>query len=341
LLVLLLVCGAGVAYYRKVWVPAHTVHGAAAYVLPRSLDVMDTTAQIRSVVGHLKAGDRVEVLATTAHWSKLRMPGDTTGWVETKYLLDGATYERGQAVLKTLGQQTPQAAGHLSTSTNLHLDPARDSLSLGELAQNEPLEIFARKMVERPPDPQATGKSPRRHDVWYLIRTKGSAGWVLGRFVELDVPAGIAVYAQGVNMVAWAVLKTVQDGGTAVPEYLVADRIGAEDVDFNHIRVFTWWLKNHKYVTAYVESGLAGHFPITASELTDTDYYAQRSPYFRLRLTDDDGHPYQKVYGLFDTIVHAVGTVDGWTSDVMPPREKKPERKREAEPVQGRHKRRR
>jgi len=341
ILLLILLGGAGAVYYRWIWIPAQRLHGAAAYVLPRSLDVMDTTAQIRSVIGHLRAGDRVEVVATTAHWSKLLMPGGLTGWVETKYLLDGATYERGQAVLKSLGQQTPQSAGHTSTSTSLHLDPARDSLSLGELPQNEPLEIFERRIVEWTPDAQAPAKGPRRHDVWYLVRTRSSAGWVLGRFVDLDAPPGIAIYAQGVNMVAWLVLKTVQDNGTAMPEYLVADRIGAQDVDFNHIRVFTWWIKNHKYVTAYVESGLSGYFPITARELTDADYFAQRSPYFRLRLTDDDGHRYQKVYGMFDTIVHAVGTVDGWTSDAIPLREKKPESKQRAAPGKRGHARRR
>jgi hypothetical protein len=326
-------------YYRWIWIPAHTVHGPAAYVLPRSLDVMDTTAEIRNKIGQLKAGDRVEVLTTTAHWSKLRLAGDQAGWVETKYLLDGASYERGQAILKSLSQQTAQAAGHTSTSTNLHLEPARDSLSLGELPQNEPLEVFARRTVERPSDAQAPAKGSPRRDVWYLVRTKSSAGWVLGRFVDLDAPPGIAIYAQGVNMVGWTVLRTVQDAGASVPEYLVADRIGAEDVDFNHIRVFTWWVKNHKYVTAYVESGLSGHFPITATELTDTDFYAQRSPYFRLRLTDDDGHQYQKVYGLFDTIVHGVGTVDGWTSDAMPPRETRTERKREGAPPRQRRRR--
>lgn len=339
-MLLLLFCGAAAVYYRWIWVPAHTVHGPAAYVLPRALEVVDTPAQIRSVIGHLKAGDRVEVLATTAHWSKLRMPGDLTGWVESKYLLAGANYERGQSVLKSLNQQTVQAAGHTTTSTGLRLDPARDSLSLGDIAQNEPLDIFARRLVERPLDAQAPAKGPPPHDVWYLVRTKSSAGWVLGRFIALDVPSAIAVYAQDVNMVAWVVLKTVQDGGTAVPEYLVADRIGAEGVDFNHIRVFTWWLKNHKYVTAYVEGGLSGHFPINASELTDTEYYAQRSPYFRLRLTDDEGRQYQKVYGLFDTIVHAVGTVDGWTNDAMPPREKRAERKRQPALAGRPHKRR-
>ncbi len=280
---------------------------------------MDTTAEIRSVIGHLRAGERVEVLARTAHWSELRLPGGGTGWVESKDLLDAATYERGTALLRSLEAYTPQAAGHLLTGTSLHLEPARDSMVLVDLAQNQPLEMFERRRVERPADATESAAGGKRgYDVWYLVRAGSRAGWLLGRFVNLDIPQGIATYAEGVNMVAWLVLKTVDDGGNNVPEYLVADRIASEDIDFNHIRVFTWWVKHHKYVTAYVESGLNGYFPITTKQLRDPNYYAQLSPYFRLRLVDENGHRYQKIYGLFDTIVKNVGTVDGWESDAMP-----------------------
>ena len=317
---LLLLLGAAAAFYRLIYSPAHAVHGEAAYVLPRSLDVVDTPAEVRSVIAHLKAGERVEVMARTAHWSKLRIAGNESGWVETKYLLDAATYRRGEVLLKALQESVPQAAGHTLAATNLHLEASRDSVTLGELAENRPLEIFARRLVDRPASASSSGASGAAHprDVWYLVRAKPQAGWVLGRFVDLDVPPGIAPYAQGINMVAWLVLKTVPDAGKNVPEYLVADRVGAESVDFNHVRVFTWWVKNHKYVTAFVESGLAGYFPISARQMTDARYYAQPSPYFRLRLLDTDGHRYQRVYGLFDTIVRPVGTVEGWDSDAMP-----------------------
>jgi hypothetical protein len=308
------------------------VHGEPAYVLPQTAEVMDTTAEIRSVVGHLRAGERVEVLARTAHWSELRLSRGGTGWVESKYLLDAATYERGRALLKSLEAYTPQAAGHLLTSTSLHLEPARDSIILVDLAQNQPLEMFERRLVDRPVDasaPGAGGKPGR--DVWYLVRIGSRAGWLLGRFVTLDIPQGIATYAEGINMVGWVVLKTVDDGGNNVPEYLVADRIGGQ-ADYNHIRVFTWWVKNHKYVTAYVESGLEGYFPIEVKQMLNPNYYAQPSPYFRLRLVDESGHRYQKIYGLFDTIAKNVGTVDGWESGAMPrpgPRKERVERQRE------------
>jgi Bacterial SH3 domain len=320
-IVLLLLGAAAAAYYRLIYAPQHTTAGEPAYVLPTSLEVMNTTAAVRRVVGRFKAGDRVEVIARTAHWSEIRMPRGGTGWVESSNLLDAPTYQRGEALLKSLETFPAQATGHTSTVTNLRLDPARDSIVLSELAENQPLEIFGRRVVDRPSVANAppSGKS-RAHDVWYLVRANSRAGWVFGRLVDLDVPAGISAYAEGVNMVAWLVLRTVDDSGKAVPEYLVADRIGAADVDFNHIRVFTWWVKNHKYVTAYVESNLSGYFPIESRQMTDPAYYAQPSPYFRLRLLDPDGRRYQKVYGLFDTIIREVGTVDGWDSTAMPAR---------------------
>ena len=87
--------------------------------------------------------------------------------------------------------------------------------------------------------------------------------------------------------------------------------MGPGQCDFNHIRVFTWWAKHQKYVTAYVESNLNGYFPIRLATIAGV-------PHFRLRLIDEDGRKFQKIYGLFATITRPVGTVDGWESNDMP-----------------------
>jgi hypothetical protein len=102
----------------------------------------------------------------------------------------------------------------------------------------------------------------------------------------------------------------VVDEDRQVPQYLVADRMGNQDVDFTHIRVFTWWVKNHRYVTAYVESGLQGYFPIRVVQIGNV-------PYFRLHLVDKHANKIQKVYGLFDTITRPLGIVEGWESNTM------------------------
>src|SRR5689334_8593848 len=150
-IVLLLLGAAAAAYYRLSYAPQRETGGEPAYVLPTSLDVADTTAAVRKIVGHFKNGDRVEVIGHTAHWSQVRLSRHATGWVETKDLLDAATYRRGQDQLKALENYPVQAAGHTSTTTNLRLDPARDSIVLSELAENQPLEIFGRRVVDRSP----------------------------------------------------------------------------------------------------------------------------------------------------------------------------------------------
>jgi hypothetical protein len=301
----------GFAYYHYVYVPKRNLTASEVeYVLPEALPVIDTTAEVRRVIATLHSGQPVRVTSTVDEWSKLLLASGQTGWVHGKDLLDAQTYQRDQELLKQEESSPTQAVGHINTVANVHLTASRLGVTVGQLAENQRLEVYNRKLVERPAPPEG-GSGKAAQDVWYLIRSGNSAGWVLGDFVSLDVPQGLAEYAQGINLVAWMPLDTVNDNGQQIPQYLAADRIGQRKLDFNHIRVFTWWVKHHKYVTAYVESHLDGYFPITVT-------HSGNVPYFRLRLVDDEGNPYQKVYGLFDTIVRPIGTVEGWTSTAMP-----------------------
>jgi hypothetical protein len=309
LLALILIAGSS-AYYYFVYRPAHRVVGEAAYVLPQSVELVDTPAEVRIVVGSLRSGDRLEISTRTRNWARVQTADGLTGWVELKNLLDSRTYEGGQQLLREVASLPPQAEGHTTGVVNLRLDPSRDAAQLAQLTENQKLHVFGRRMVERP-SPVDQPSVEKTRDAWYLIRADSRAGWVLGRFVALDIPEALSRYAQGTNSVAWVVISTVEGDGQSIPEYLVADRIGSQDVDFTHIRVFTWWVKNHEYVTAYVESDLKGYFPIRVTFLDGAHY-------FRLRLKDDEGKEYQKVYRLFDTITRTIGTVPGWESDALP-----------------------
>jgi hypothetical protein len=300
----------GSAYYFLRYKPAHTLPVEVGYVLPPSVRVVDTPAEVRLAVGTVKSGERVEITRRTRNWAEIRTDDNVTGWVENKNLLDSQSYEGGQRLLRSLSAIPVQAEGHTDGIVNLRVEPARDATQLAQLPENLKLQVFGRRLVDRPaPDGQPSAAKMR--DAWYLIRAGTNAGWVMGRFVALDPPEKLSAYAQGSNLVAWVVLKTVDDGGQNEAEYLTADRLGTLEADFSHIRVFTWWIKEHKYVTAFVESDLKGYFPIRVGEIEGV-------PYFRLRLMDDQGQKYQKVYGLFDTITRSVGTVPGWESDAMP-----------------------
>ena len=281
-----------------------------AYVLPTSLEVVDAPEAIRLGVESLQGGDQVQVLLHKGNWVKAKLADGHTGWIESKNLLDSQAYETVRKLLKDLESLPVQAEGHTPDSVNLRFGPSRDSTPLAQLPKNQKVDVFGRKVVERPSQLDQPSSPPAK-EAWYLVRAGTRAGWVLGRFVSLDIPEPISAYAQSANMVAWLVLNTVVDEDRQVPQYLVADRAGNPDVDFTRIRVFTWWVKNHRYVTSYVEGGLQGYFPIRVVQAGNT-------PYFRLHVVDEGANKVQRVYGLFATITRPVGIVEGWESDAMP-----------------------
>jgi hypothetical protein len=314
----LILAVAGATYYFYIYKRAPGVSAEEAYVIPRSVAVVNTTAAVRVEVATLRHGDRVEVLERLRTWARVRLPDGRTGWLDASALLDAPTYGKGEEILQSLRHEPVQAVGHTPRDTNLRVAPGRDAPPLALLPTGQRVEIFRRQLVDRPPQPGSASEAGTAREAWYLVRAEEEkAGWVLGRLVTLDIPEAIAHYAQSFNMVAWLVLNHVEDDGRQVPQYLVADRIGTQEVDFNHIRVFTWWRKRQSYATAYVESNLNGSFPIHTTQIDGV-------PYFRLRLEDRQGRRFQKVYRMQDTIVRFLGTVEGWESEAMPER---PERK--------------
>lgn len=326
-LVVGLAAAAGYYYLRGTSRPAEV-----AYVLAPSAQLVDSRAEVHSVVGTVKNGQRLEVLERDGDWVRARLASGETGWLDSSNLMDSDTHQRAERLLQEIKTLHAQAAGHTAFQVNLHLEPSRSAPILNLLSQQQPLEIYGRRLVARLPaaseaggreTPQEQEREPSAapREAWYLVRAGSHGGWVLGRLVTLDPPEAISVYAQNINLVAWLALDTVQDQGHAVPQYLVADRIGTQEADFNHIRVFTWWAKRQRYATAYVESNLQGFFPIRVEHRNNV-------PYFRLRLLERGGREVQKVYELQDTIVRPLGDVEGWTSDALPERPARRSRRR-------------
>jgi hypothetical protein len=304
-------------YYHWFRKPARPLR--VDYVTSPSLDLLDTPAVVHKVVAVLKYGDRVEILQAQGDWAKVRAGAGSEGWLITKELIPAKVYEAGQNILQELKKRHAQADGHIVQAANLHLEPLRNAPDLGMLMQGQTLQVFDRRMVSRKTAgavAKPAASSAQESDAWYLVEAGTRAGWVLGRMVTLDIPQAISQYAANYNMVAWFVLDKVQDGTASVPQYLVADREGMVGFDFTHIRVFTWSVRGHHFVTSYVRGGLRGSFPIRVEHVNNV-------PYFRLRLVDNKGNKFQGIYGLFHTIVRPVGTVQGWESDAMPQQERR------------------
>ncbi len=326
---ILVILGSLFAYYHFVYQPAHQTEHDVAFVLAETVPMVNTPADIRQTVETLRAGEQLAVLSRTRSWAHVQTASGADGWVELKNLLDGADFEAGKRLFDSLEGESAQAAGHVTEGANLRLEPSREGAQLALLPANQSVGVFGRRMVDRPLLPDQPAPAAPVRDAWYLVKAGSRAGWILGRLVTLDMPEGISSYTQGVNVVAWFVLNTIADGGRQMPQYLVVDRLPASKYDFDHLRVFTWWSKNQKYVTAYVESNLRGYFPIRVQPL-------QGVPHFRLRVVDDEGNKVQRVYGLFDTRTRLLGLVPGWDADVVPTAQRPTRRAQRARPARRR-----
>lgn len=128
------------------------------------------------------------------------------------------------------------------------------------------------------------------------------AGWVLARYIGLDLPETLRDYATAAGMrpVAWFVLNYVSDDTGARPQYLMAGHHGGEgqSCDFNLLRVYTWGAARHRYETAFVEGNLCGYFPIRAGKQARTG-----DPEFRFTALESDGTKLERVYAMHQTTV--------------------------------------
>jgi hypothetical protein len=128
------------------------------------------------------------------------------------------------------------------------------------------------------------------------------AGWVLARFVELDLPDPVKDYASSADLhvVAWFELNRVPNGsGGEAPQYLVAGSHGGEggSCDFTMLRVYTWSTARKRYETAYVESNLCGRLPIHISS-------GAKGPGFQFSDVDNGGA--DRTYVMSQTSVRRV-----------------------------------
>ena len=142
------------------------------------------------------------------------------------------------------------------------------------------------------------------------------AGWVLARFIELNLPGPVRDYASSADMrvVAWFELNRVPDGsGGESPQYLVAGSRGGEgqSCDFTMLRVYTWGAVRKRYETAYVESDLCGRLPIRVLQST-------AGPEFHFSESGENSD--ERTYIMRQTVVRRVKSVAQGKSSIRHPK---------------------
>jgi len=307
--------------------PKHETVGSA-YISERSVTMFSSMAQVREQVGVLYYGEHVDVLAHRNDYAKVRTAAGIEGWVDNRYLMDPDLWQRSQKLLADSKTMPIQARGRTKTTTNLRIAPGRTEPRLYQFSRGTEVEILGRAVadwVQVSDEKEATEGEPNKKEDWFLIRGiatrppgEGSirnsammtttqpgdqsvpiAGWVVARFIALDLPDQVQVGASSANVrpVAWFELNRVTDDTGGHPQYLVAGIRGPEGqaCDFTTLRVYTWWSKKSRYETAYIENDLCGALPIRV------DKGSAGEPEFRFRVMD--GTKEERVYHLVQTVI--------------------------------------
>src|SRR5437660_1955554 len=253
--------------------------------------------------------------------------------------MEPALWQRSIKLLERVRDMPVQARGRTKVSTNLRVLPGRTEPRLYQFARNVPVEIVGRGVANwvQTTDEKDSGEpQENKREDWFLVRgiatrppgetssraaetttttepgdqTVPIAGWVIARFIELDLPDPVreGVASAKIRSVAWFELNRVQDPSGDKPQYLVAATRGPDGqvCDFNALRVYTWYAKRDRYETAFIENNLCGQLPIRLGKGPKDE------PEFRFHVMD--GKKEERVYRLIQTVVRRVrepGEVSG------------------------------
>ena len=307
-----------------------------AYVGERSVTLQSSLAEVKESLATLHYGQKVAVLERRGDQVRVRTAQGVSGWVEAHALVEPSLWERGSRLIAETRVMPVQAQGHTRVTSNLRIDPARAAARIYQFNRGVKVEVVARAVTEwfAPSEERSTpaGESsedkqkPRRED-WCLVRglasgssgpgraesvaAKGDqpapvAGWVLARFIELDLPGPVrdSAASAALHVVAWFELNRVADAGGEKPQYLVAGTRGGEGqpCDFMMIRVYTWGARRQRYETAFVESNFCGHLPIRVGKSAGGDVE------FRFSAVGKNGNE-ERLYQFRQTVARRVRDV--------------------------------
>src|SRR5499433_243529 len=310
--------------------PRHESLGEA-YVSEKSVTLWSSMAQVREPLGVLHYGERVDMLAKRKDFVKVKSNAGAVGWVDGRLLMDPALWQRSEELLQRAESLPVQASGRTKVATNLRVEPGRTAPRLYQFARGVAVQVVARAeadWAQVSDEKENSEPQEAKKEDWFLIRglatrppgetsartavqpattepgdqTVPIAGWVIARFLELDVPDPVRQGASAANLrpIAWFELNRVADPSGEKQQYLLAAARGPEGqrCDFSVLRVYTWNRKKSRYETAFIENDLCGSLPIRVRKS------AAGQPEFRFMNADDRKN--NRVYRLIQTVVRRV-----------------------------------
>jgi hypothetical protein len=302
-----------------------------AYISERSVTLWSSVAQVREPVNTLHYGERVDIIARRNDNVKVRTVAGEIGWIDGRQLLEPALWQRSIKLLSEVSNIPVQARGRTKVQTNLRVEPGRTEPRLYQFGRGVPVEVVGRATadwVQVTDEKEPSNEPEAKKEDWFLIRGVATrlpgesagrgaeantttqpgdqsvpiAGWVVARFVELDLPDAVreGMVSANVRSIAWFELNRAADPSGDKPQYLVAGTRGAEGqpCDFTTLRVYTWNGKRTRYETAFIENNLCGQMPVRVGK------GPKGEPEFRFRVMD--GNKEERVYRLNQTVVRRV-----------------------------------
>jgi hypothetical protein len=319
--------------------PKHEYIGEA-YVSAKSTAILSSVAQVRQEIGEVRYGEHVVMLAKRNEFVKVRTGSGVIGWVDAHQLMDPQLWQRSIVLLKNAQDLPVQARGRTKVATNLRVEPGRMAARLYQFGRGIPVEVVGRATadwVQVSDEKENSDEQQTKKEDWFLVRgvatrppgettartgapipgtTTGPgdtsapiAGWVVARFLELDMPDAVREGASSANLrpVGWFELNRVPDDSGEKPQYLLAATRGPEGqaCDFTNLRVFTWNRKKTRYETAFIENDLCGAMPIRLGK------DAKENPEFKFNVMD--GQKEERTYRLIQTVVRRVRETENGT----------------------------
>jgi SH3-like domain-containing protein len=288
------------------------------YVTAKQTYLRDRVAAVSNRTATIGNGDKLLVLEHGRRFLRVQTEKGEQGWINEKVVATQALYDQFAALTKEHQNDPVVASGVVRDDVYMHISPGRNSEHFYRLGEGEKLKLLRRATLPKPVPPGvravapvmehgkavvAEAPAPPAMDDWWLVRdSKGDAGWLYSRLMDVDAPESLTRYSEGQRIVGAYVLTKVYDPDAPqddknIPEYVTVTSpyTAGLTYDFDQMRVFIWNVKKHRYETAYRDRNIEGYLPLDVKMASDPYGKAPTSmapaPTFSYRVLAADAPP--------------------------------------------------
>ena len=290
------------------------------YVTAKKTYLRDRVAAVSNRTATVENGDKLLVLDHGRRFLKVQTEKGELGWINEKVVADQALFDKFAGLTKEHEKDPMVATGVVRDDVYMHISPGRNTDRLFRLGEGEKLQLLKRATLPKPVSPglravvptvpTGDGKAavpepppPPPMDDWWLVRdSKGNAGWLYGRLMDVDVPEVLVRYSEGQRIVGAYLLTKVYDAEAPgddknVPEYVTVTSPYKSGLtyDFDQVRTFIWNVKKHRYETSYRDKNVEGYLPVEVKMAADpygkTPDSSAPAPTFSYRVLSADAAP--------------------------------------------------